>query len=201
MSVSRASALERLLSFNPCFEAEDFIDSLPKSSPNAIWKKCERADWMLWLCGKLSGESESDSRRKLVLCACECARTALKHVPAGEERPIKAIETAERWARKEGVTLEDVDAAGMAAEAALASTDAAHAAHAAHEAHATRAAVRAAVMAARAAARTTWPAYAASRAADMAAWSGGTATRLDHLKLLADIVMKHYRECPLTLET
>ena len=48
----------------------------------------------------------------------------------GEKRPLKAIETAEAWARGEGrITIEDVKKAAYAADAAAYA--AAHAAHAA----------------------------------------------------------------------
>jgi len=104
------------------------------------WEKCERGDWMLWLLGKLSGEPESDSRKKLVLASCQCARLALPYVKLGDERPLKAIETTEAWARGEGkVTLADVrnaaDAAyAYAAAAAYANAAAAYANDAAYDA-------------------------------------------------------------------
>ena len=64
---------------------------------------------MLWILGNQAGKPGSDKRRKLVLAACECARLSLKHVKKGEKRPLQAIETAERWARKEkGVSIQDV---------------------------------------------------------------------------------------------
>ena len=100
----------------------------------AAWAASERGDWMLWLAGKLSGPPESASRKRLVLAACECARLALAHVRAGEDRPRIAIETAERWARGEaGVTLANVRAAAADAYAAAAA-DAAAAAAAAYAA-------------------------------------------------------------------
>ena len=52
------------------------------------WQVCERGDWMLWLVGKLSGKPETDSRKKLVLVACECTRLALPFVKKGELRPL-----------------------------------------------------------------------------------------------------------------
>src|SRR3990167_9889790 len=80
-----------------------------QASAAVAWKSCKRGDWMLWLVGFLSGEPESDSRKRLVLAACECARLALPHVRKGEDRPRIAIETAEQWARGEdGVTLSQV---------------------------------------------------------------------------------------------
>lgn len=41
------------------------------------------------------------SRQRLVRLAAACARTALPYVPAEELRPLRAIETAEAWARGE----------------------------------------------------------------------------------------------------
>jgi hypothetical protein len=91
--------------------------------PQRGWDECERGDWMLWLCGRLSGKPGSDARKKLVLCACECARLSLKHVRAGEDRPRVAIETAERWARgDESVSLADVRKAAASAYAASAAS-------------------------------------------------------------------------------
>ena len=114
------------------------------------WAKCERGDWMLWLLGNLSGPPESDSRKKLVLAACQCARLALPYVLAGELRPLRAIETAESWAKGEGnITLADVRkaandvyAAHAAAYATYAAHAAAYAAYAANDAYAAHAAAQ-----------------------------------------------------------
>jgi hypothetical protein len=79
-------------------------------SLDLAWSKCKRGDWMLWLAGK-SCETEND-KKLLVLATCECARLSLKYIPKNELRPLKAIETAEAWARnKKGITLEKVHAA------------------------------------------------------------------------------------------
>ena len=106
-----------------CREATKWCNNFDNLA--SAWAACERGDWMLWLLGELSGEPESDSRRELVLIACKCARLALPYVKEGEERPLKAIETAEAWARQEnGITLEDVRAAAdAAADAADAAAD------------------------------------------------------------------------------
>ncbi len=50
----------------------------------------------------------------LVAAACGCARLALRHIPPGETRPLKCIETAEAWTRGEA-TGAQVQAAAMAA--------------------------------------------------------------------------------------
>ncbi len=127
------------------------------------WNVCERGDWMLWLIGKLSGKPDSDTRRKLVLTACKCARLSLSQVSAGELRPLKAIEAAEAWAnRKPGITLVDVRKAANAANAA----DAAYAAYAAANA-ATYAAADAADAAANAAANAAADASVLKRCAEI----------------------------------
>jgi hypothetical protein len=42
----------------------------------------------------------------VVRAACDCARTALRYVPGGEDRPRLAIETAEAWCRGEATEQE-----------------------------------------------------------------------------------------------
>ena len=136
----------------------------------AAWAACERGDWMLWLLGKLAGPPKSDSRKALVLAACECARLALPCVSADEERPLKAIETAESWARGEA-SMDDLRAAAYDA-AAAAAADAADAA-------------------ADAAAYAAYAAADAADAADAAAYA-----RARTLTQCADIVRKHYPAPP-----
>ncbi len=90
------------------------------------WGQCERGDWMLWLAARRA------PRRLVVLAACACARTALVYAPAVEERPRRAIEIAERWARGDAVTPAECRAAYFAAYfAAYAADVAAYAAAAA----------------------------------------------------------------------
>ena len=165
--------LEKL---KPCEEAMEWAQA--QKSAAAAWRDCEDGSWMLWLAGKFSGKSGSAARRRLVLASCACARLSLRHVPKGEHRPRKAIETAEAWARQEkGVTLDHVrDAADAAADAAdAAAADAADAAT--YAAYAARVAARAAACAA---------AYAAAYAAAHAAT----------LQQCADIVREYYPRVP-----
>ena len=115
-----------LVELNACPEAVDWAST--QESPASAWRDCQRGDWMLWLVGRLSGKPGGVKRRRLVLCACECARLALKYVKAGEDRPRLAIEAAEKWARHEGPTLDDVRAAAAYADAATAAYAAAAAA-------------------------------------------------------------------------
>jgi hypothetical protein len=150
---------------------------------SALWRDCQRGDWMLWLAGMLAGEPGSDKRRPLVLATCECARLALKHVPDGEDRPRKAIEAAEAWAHgAAGVTLEQVRAYADAAAYAYAYAYAAYAYAAAADA-----AAAAAAAADDAAAAAAYAAYAAD------AYAAARGTRLAQC---ADIVRKHYPTAP-----
>ena len=157
-----------LKKLNACNEAVEWAKDYP--TLQQAWNNCERGDWMLWLAGKQSGTPETKSRKKLVLAACKCARLSLKHVPKGERRPIKAIQTAEKWANGDSsITLQDVrNAADAAAYAAYAAAYAAYAADAAAAAAADTAAAAA---------------YAADAAAD---------ARSKVLKKCADIVRKDY---------
>ena len=143
------STKDILTKLGACAEAVKWAG---RKTPKKAWETCKQSDWLLWIAGKLNID-----RKKLVLAACACARTALKYIPAGEDRPRIAIETAEAWTRGEA-TIEQVrtaaDAAAHAAAdaAAYAATDAA--AHAAHVA---------AYASADAAAHAAYAAYAATR--------------------------------------
>lgn len=68
------------------------------------WRDCRDARWML------NAVADVVPRQSLVLAACACARTVLHLVPAGETRPLRAIEVAEAWCRGEA-TLDEVRAA------------------------------------------------------------------------------------------
>jgi len=70
---------EKLDNLNACSDAVKWCNGYP--SLQKAWDACERADWSLWLVGKLSGDSGSQKRKKLVICTCEIARLALQYVP------------------------------------------------------------------------------------------------------------------------
>src|SRR3990167_7435014 len=105
--------LDFIKKHKPCCDGYKY--SLQFDDPQKWWSGFERGDWMLWVIGKAAGLPESESRKKLVLCACQCARMALPYVMKGENRPLAAIESAEKWARGENVTLDDVRAAADSA--------------------------------------------------------------------------------------
>ena len=83
--------LSRLRKINACSEAVDWVDGMDFKK---AWETCERADWMLWYMCK----TEMGTKRERIHIVCDCAATALKHVPKGEDRPRKAIEAARRYA-------------------------------------------------------------------------------------------------------
>ena len=167
----------KLKKLHPCSDALQWVSE--QKNPQQAWDDCERGDWMLWLLGKLSGDSKSKSRKKLVLAACECARLSLHLVPDDEDRPRIAIETAEKWVRGEASIDRVMSAAYAADVATYAAADvAAYAAYADSDAYA----------AADVATYAAYAAYAAVYAAD--------ATRKSTLKQCADIVRKHYPKVP-----
>ena len=138
------------------------------------WEACERGDWMLWLISWKAGKFGSDSRKKLVLVACECARLAWKWMP---DEGRTAIILTEKWANGDSsISRNDLSNAAAA-------TNAAYAAH------------YAAAAAAAAAAATNAAAYAAhyaAAAANAAAYAASAATKNNTLKQCANIVRKHY---------
>ena len=166
---------DKLNKLDACGEAVRFAGKF--KSGQSAWDNSVRGDWMLWLVGKTSGKPMSVKRKNLVLCACECARLALKYVPKGEDRPLKCIETAEAWARGDA-SYDDLIKARRAAYDATASASAS----ASFASFASYAASYAAYEAA---------AYAAY---DAAAYDAAYVTKT--LKECADIVRKHYPKVP-----
>ena len=134
----KATEFSQLLSeLSACVEASAWSKG---KSLSAAWKDSKRGDWMLWLCGRMADKPGWPTRKEVVLAACDCAELALKHVPAGEDRPRKCIETVRAWAAGTA-TLDDVLTARRAAAANAADAYAAYAADAyAYAAYATDAA-------------------------------------------------------------
>ena len=178
--------VKKLKKLEACEEAIEWAKQ--HNSMAQCWRECERGDWMLWFIGKLSGQPRSRSRKKLVLTACGCARLSLKYVPKGENSPLRAIQTAERYAQNEA-TLEEIRKAADA--------------YAAYDADASDAYAAAAYAAADAAAYASCAsddadaADAAAYAADTSAYAAAAAdAREQTLKQCADIVRKHYPTIP-----
>jgi hypothetical protein len=179
------------------FVIDDAISELPSEQQSA-WAEIQRGardpldtisrwtdEHRLAVAGALAdwSRSQGDARivlrkitawsRKLgVLLACRVAREALRYVPAGEDRPLRAIEAAERWARREGPVEECWSAAAEARKAAITTYAAAKDAAGAADAAASAAAKDAAGAADAAASAA---AYDDVDDADAAAWSAANA--------------------------
>ena len=122
-------------------------------------------------------------RRLAVWGACACAHTALRYVPAGEHRPLRAFETTERWLAG-AATIEEVRVARERAKAAAAVASAA-------SAYAADSASVAAYAAYAAASATDASAAYAVRAADAAAdaaYAAGTTARAAELSRLVGVI-------------
>ena len=97
---------EHLEKINACQEACEWAG---KRTPQEAWDQCKRADWLLWWAWTV----RRDSRPPLIRATCCGPRRALRFVPAGELRPLRAIEAAEAVAEND--TPELRAAAGVAA--------------------------------------------------------------------------------------
>ena len=175
MATDYPDYIKRIVELGACSDAlEWLLTEFPPSLATA-WAACQRGDWMLWLAGHVVGPPGDSSRIPLVLAACDCAEPALVHVPAWEDRPRLAIDTARRWARGEA-TLDDVRTAALNASIAYAVTS--------YSAPCTAAA--AAVIGIEA-----W-----HHASSAALWSVDKAGRAVAMARCADIVRRHYHTPP-----
>ena len=109
------SYIDQIATMGACPNALDWLREAKHPTPEVAWNACSRADWMVWLVAR--SQTEQPDRQALVLCICDIAETVLCYVPAREDRPRIAIETARRWARGEA-TEDEVRAAARAAYAA-----------------------------------------------------------------------------------
>jgi hypothetical protein len=182
MSIATVSLKTMLRKLGACSESVEWVGSMELAE---AWQKCERADWMLWLCGKMIGNDGWPTRQQVVLVACILAEDVLpvyeKKYPK-DERVRRCIKVTRQWANGLA-TIEEVRLARAAAYAA------AYAAYAA-----AAAAAYAAADAAAAAAYAAYAAYAA--AADAAAAYAADAAAADgqnKFKQYADIIRKELR--------
>ena len=80
---------DALRALGACDEAVEWASTQPDAE--TAWAQCRRADWMLWIAGRVAGPQTPEGRGQLVLAACACARTALRHVPDDDVRPLRKI--------------------------------------------------------------------------------------------------------------
>jgi hypothetical protein len=101
MKLSKKDFLTIIEGNKACAQAIKWVRESKTGTFTELWNECERADWMLWILAKMAGQKGWPSKKTVVLCACDCAETALKFVPENENLPKIAIETARKWAAGE----------------------------------------------------------------------------------------------------
>jgi hypothetical protein len=192
--------IDRLYTLGACREAKEW--AAKQTSPQQAWDSCKRGDWMLWLL--VRAMPNAGNYVACIRIACDIARSVLHFVPAGEDRPLKAIEAAEAYAANPNAdTAKAAKAAANAAYAAsYASNAASYAAHAAADAAyaASNAAAYATSNVAFAAADAAYAAadaaYAASNASNAASNAAAKAAYAASYAADADIVRKYFPVVP-----
>jgi hypothetical protein len=109
----KLSALLKRL--DACAEARTWAKTQPDLQ--TAWANCQRGDWMLWLLARTTLDQDDP---RLRLMACDFAEAVLHLVPAGEDRPRRAIDMARKFAHGEA-TREEMSVARAAAIASWAS--------------------------------------------------------------------------------
>ena len=121
--MNRIEFIARLRTLSACGDAVAWAEATP-GTPEQLWRKCGRADWLLWL-----ARSANTDRKLMVRAACACAETALVYVrPDAQLACLWAIDSARRWSRGEAEPGECQAAAYAAYAAAYAAYYAAYAA-------------------------------------------------------------------------
>jgi hypothetical protein len=170
-----------LLQINAYPDCYDYARTI---SYKEFWDNCPKGEWLILF----AAEEESTPHKLIVKAACQCARLALPYVKQGELRPLKAIETTERWLEDKAT----IDEVRLAAYATYSAADTANAAayatySAASAANAADAAAAYAAYAANAAYYVTVAAYSAAYSVAVAAAYTANSKKEMQLKT-ADIV-------------
>ena len=97
---------------------KDALAWIGERTEERAWHECECGNWLLWYASVIGID-----RKLVVLAACTCAETALKHVAPGELRPQAAIDAARRWCEGRA-TIAEVRAAADASYSAAADREA-----------------------------------------------------------------------------
>ena len=110
---------ESLVAIQACQLAVDWCRTQPDLA--TAWAACERADWMLWLAGRLSGPAGDPRRITLALACADCTDT-VPQSPIGAE----CLRVLRAWASGEATIQCVRTAAASASSAAYAAADAAY---------------------------------------------------------------------------
>lgn len=100
--------LQDIARIDPVVSVTKILNSVNKFVRNTYKNKKDSRDALRWIM--------SQDNRMGVWCISQVAREALKYVPEGEMRPLRAIESAEGWVRGR-VSVQDVKKASDAAMA------------------------------------------------------------------------------------
>jgi hypothetical protein len=104
---------QNLIKLNACSESIEWVgDMILKEA----WKKCENGSWMLWLAFKMKDKPGWSDIKQITLAKVKCARL-VQHLMK-DERSLKALDIAEKWAKNEATDKELKAAAAAAAYAA-----------------------------------------------------------------------------------
>ena len=144
---------DSIVNINACEGAVGWCRTQP--DPAAAWQACERADWMLWLAGRLSGQVGDPRRVTLALACADCTDT-VPQSPIGAE----CLRVLRAWASGEATIQCVRTAAAAASSAAYAAAAASAAAYAAYG-------------------RLAWQ-----------------EAKAEHLRVMCEIVRRHYPEPP-----
>jgi hypothetical protein len=128
--LTKQEFLKLIVKNGACKDSIPWVESQEVETFQEGWEICERADYMLWLLAKMSDKPGWPSKNEVILACCDCAETALKFIPEGEERPKKAIETTRLYIKNKA-SIQDVRIAADAAYAYAADAADAYAADAA----------------------------------------------------------------------
>ncbi len=91
---SDQTVVEILTRYAACSDAIQWAKAT-KGTPAQVWRKCERADWLLWVAEKLV------DHKMVVRAACDVARVAIaKHLKGEDRKVVEApLVVIERWAQ------------------------------------------------------------------------------------------------------
>ena len=104
----------KLKAIGACEEAVEWAADQP-DFPTA-WQACERADWLLWLAGKMADRPGWPERKAVNLAGIACGRLSLEHAGKWRKELEEVFDVAERCANDP--TPENRSAAESAAESA-----------------------------------------------------------------------------------
>lgn len=81
----------------------NWLDENAGLSPKDLWEKCERADWILWLCAEVGVHQKS-----IISAALDCTERGLKYIPKREYRLPTVYTDLRKWLKGEPIELDEL---------------------------------------------------------------------------------------------